>query len=79
MIQRQSVTIRDMPRTTHTPREGSLRLAGFWQRLSQSWSRAWNPCSTERLIDREVRFQFNRRPEAGDELLVNRIVEELSR
>ena len=81
MLQRQTVTIRDIPRTTtRTPRrEGSPSVLAYLQRLSLGWARAWNPSSLEQRIDSEVRFRLRRRPEPGDELLVNMIVEELSR
>ncbi len=81
MIQRQTVTVRDIPRTTtHAPRrQGSASVLAYLQKLSQGWARAWNPCSLEQRIDREVRFHIRRGPEPGDELFVNMIVEELSR
>jgi hypothetical protein len=80
MIQRQTVTLRNIPRTTTRHDRGTLRFGEYWQRLSQGWSRAWSsPSSLERRIDSEVRFQLRRQPEPGDAMIVNRIVEDMSR
>ncbi len=79
MIQRQTATVHNVPRTAAPADHGALRFGAYWRRLSQGWSRAMNPCGMEQRIEREVRFQLRRRPEPGDAAIVNRIVEEFSR
>ncbi len=80
MIQRQTATLRNIPRTASRQDTVALRFGHYWQRLSQSRSRAWNdPCRAEQSVLSEIHFQFRRAPEPGDAAIVNRIVEDLSR
>ena len=78
MIQK-TVTIRDIPRTTVAHTGHTVQLHELFQRLADGWTRAMGGSDLERRIAGEVRFQIRRRPEAGDTLLVNRIVEDMSR
>ena len=79
MIQRHTVTLGDMPRTTFRQREGHPELTHLWRWLGDNWTHLWEQNSLERRIGCEVSFQLRRRPEPGDAVLVNRIVEEMSR
>ena len=79
MIARQTATFRGVPRTSYTPRRHSTQLEVLWQRVVDGYERALGGCSTESRIERAVRFAVRRPAEPGDEMLVNCIVEELSR
>lgn len=57
---------------------GTKRIS-LWRRLVDGLSRAWNHTPLESAIEREVRRQLRRWPEPGDVVLVERIVEELTR
>ena len=78
MIQK-TATIRDIPRTNFTPTMHTVQLHEIFQRLADGWSRAMGGSDLERRIAGEVHFQIRRRPEAGDIILVNRIVEDMTR
>ncbi len=79
MIQRHAVTLGNMSRTTVKHGEGHLELEQLGRWVGHTWTRLWQQDSLERRIGSAVHFQLRRRPEPGDEMLVNRIVEELSR
>lgn len=78
MIQK-TATIRDIPRTTFAPHTRTVQLREIWQRIEDGWTRAMGGGDLERRITHEVNFQIRRRPETGDILLVNRIVEDMTR
>jgi hypothetical protein len=78
MIQK-TATIRDIPRTHFAPQARTVQVHEIWQRLADGWMRAMGAGELERRITAEVNFQIRRRPEPGDVILVNRIVEDMLR